>query len=88
MLPCMPGYTSEMVGRPGGGKERHEKALPEDFPLKELFKRHPYFSLEDCPVEDRPCFSKKKSPGRKVSSKPEGGDRVVRNPLRQEPMLT
>ena len=69
-------------------KERHEKAFPEGFPLKELFKRHLYFSLEDFPVEERPCFSKKKSPGRKVSSKLEGGDRAVRNPMRQEPMLT
>lgn len=88
MLPCMPGYTSETVGRLGGEKEKCEKAFPEGFPLKELFKRHLYFSLEDCPVEERPCLSKKKSPGRKVSDDLEGADRVVRSPMHQEPMLT
>ena len=69
----------------GGWRERHEKAFPDGFPLKELLKRHLYLSFEDCPVEERPRFSKKKSPRRKVSSEPEGGDRVARNPLCQEP---
>lgn len=75
-----------MVGQlTEGGNERHEKAFPDGFPLKKLLKRHLYFSFEDIQVKERPHFSKKKSPCRKVSSEPEGGDRVARNPMFQEP---